>query len=234
MFERSAHLYDLLYLKGLGKDYAAEATSVAELLPPTTRTLLDVACGTGLHLEHLATRFECVGVDLDPGMLEVARARCPDVPLHRADMVDLDLGRTFDAVVCLFSSIGYVGTEERLRAAIGSMARHVAPGGMLLVEPWLTPDAWTVGHPHLLVVDEPDVKIVRASVSDLDDGCSVLEFHYLVVTAGGIEHLTEGHRLALFTWDQYRTAFEAAGLDTTVDETGGPMGRGLLSGRRPS
>ena len=41
-----------------------------------------------------------------------------------------DLGRTFDAVVCLFSSIGYVGTEERLRAAIGSMARHAAPGGM--------------------------------------------------------------------------------------------------------
>lgn len=231
MFDKTAQHYDLLYEKGLGKDYAAEAAMVAELVPGAT-TLLDVACGTGLHLQHLSKRFDCTGVDLDEGMLAVARARCPGMPLHAADMANFDLGQKFDAVVCLFSSIGYVRTEERLRSAVAAMARHLAPGGTLLVEPWITTDAWKPGHVHMITAEDGDVKACRASTSVAAvDGCSAIEFHYLIATPGGVEHLTETHTLGLFTWDQYRTAFEDAGLETTIDKTGGPMGRGLLTGR---
>jgi len=231
MYGASARVYDLLYEKGLGKDYAAEAELVASLLPPTTRTVLDVACGTGQHLRHLATRFDAMGVDLSPEMVEIARQRCPGVPVEVGDMTALDLGRSFDAVVCLFSSIGYVRTEERLRAAIASMARHLAPGGVLLVEPWLTPDAWDEGHLHALTVDEPDIKVCRMSVSRSEDGCSVLDLHHLVATAAGVEHVVETHVLGLFTLEQYAAAFEAAGLlDVAAQAEGGPMGRGLLTG----
>jgi ubiquinone/menaquinone biosynthesis C-methylase UbiE len=233
MFDASSHLYDLLYEKGLRKDYAAEVATIVDQLP-NARTLLDVACGTGLHLQHLTQHFDCVGTDLDAGMLEVARRRCPDVPLVQADMVDLDLGRSFDAIVCLFSSIGYVQTEERLHAAAASMARHLNRGGTVLVEPWLTPDVWTDGHIGMLTVDEPNVKICRINRSRLEHGCTVMDFHYLVVSADGVERFTEEHTLGLFTWEQYRAAFEAAGLETTIDRTGGPMGRGLIVGRRPS
>lgn len=234
MYAASAEWYDLLYEKGLGKDYAAEADQIASLLPQSTRSVLDVACGTGRHLEHLATRFECAGLDLSPEMVAIAAARCPDGSVSVGDMTSFDLGRTFDAVVCLFSSIGYVRTADRLHAAIGSMARHVAPNGVLLVEPWLTPDVWTVGHLNVLNVDEPDLKVCRMMVSGRDGSCSVMDAHYLVATADGIQHLTETHTMGLFTWDEYREAFEATGLDTTIDQTGGPMGRGLIVGRRPS
>jgi hypothetical protein len=78
------------------------------------------------------------------------------------------------------------------------------------------------------------VKICRINRSRLVDGCTVMDFHYLVVTADGVERFTEEHTLGLFTWEQYRAAFEAAGLETTIDGTGGPMGRGLIVGRRPS
>lgn len=235
MFDKSPHLYDLLYEKGLGKDYVAEVATIVDRLP-NARTLLDVACGTGRHLQHLARHFDCVGTDLDAGMLEVARRRCPDVPLVQADMVELDLGlrRTFDAVICLFSSIGYVATEERLRAAAASLARHLNPGGTLLVEPWLTPDVWIDGHIGMLTVDEPEVKVCRINRSRLEDGCTVMDFHYLVVSADGVERFSEEHRLGLFTWEQYRDAFEATGLEVEIDQTGGPMGRGLIVGRRPS
>lgn len=233
MFDKSPHLYDLLYEKGLGKDYPAEVATIVERLPEA-RTLLDVACGTGLHLQHLVEHFDCVGADLDEGMLAVARHRCPTVTLVQADMTELDLGQTFDAVICLFSSIGYVATEERLRATAAAMARHLNPGGTVLVEPWLTPDVWTDGHIGMLTVDEPHLKICRINRSRLEDGCTVLDFHYLVVSADGVERFTEEHRLGLFTWDQYREAFEAAGLDVSVQTEGGPMGRGLIVGRRPS
>ena len=217
---------------GLGKSYAAEANFVASLVPGA-RTLLDVACGTGKHLEHLQAGFECAGLELDEAMLAIARTRCPTLPLVQGDMVDFDLGRQFDAVVCLFSSIGYMQTEERLRRAVASMAAHVAPGGTLLVEPWLRPDTFTDGHLSTLAAESADLKVVRMARATREGGCSHFVFHYLVGSAAGVEHLVETHVMGLFTWDQYRGAFEAAGLATEIDETGGPMGRGLVTGVLP-
>ena len=227
MFDRSAELYDLVY--GF-KDYAGEATRIDELIRerrPAASSLLDVACGTGKHLAELRGRYpDVAGLDLDEGLLAVARERLPDVTFHHADMLSFDLGRRFDAITCLFSSIGYAGNEENLRAAIAAMAHQLEPGGVLIVEPWLEPQEWKPGHLHLLTVDEPDVKIARGTVAGLDGTTSIMDFHYLVVTADGIEHFTEHHEAALFTRAQYESAFAAAGLAVERDEEG-LIGRGL-------
>ena len=138
MFTKSAAFYDALYSF---KDYPGEAERLHALIqertPPASapRTLLDVACGTGHHLQYLRRWYTVEGVDLDAGLLDLARQRLPDVPLHQRDMADFDLGRRFDAVVCLFSAIGYVKTADRLRRAVACLAAHVAPGGVLVVEP---------------------------------------------------------------------------------------------------
>ena len=233
MFDKTARHYDLFYEKGLGKDYAAESAMVADLLPGAT-TLLDVACGTGLHLQHLSQRFDCAGVDLDEGMLAIARERCPDVPLHVGDMADFDLGRRFDAVVCLFSSIGYAATEARLHQTATNVARHLEPGGRALVETWLTPDQLRPGHIGMLHVDLDELKMARMTSMRAVDGISVIDMHYLIGTPEGVTYEVEEHRLGLFTWEQYREAFEAAGLETTVEIGAGPMGRGLVTAVRPA
>jgi len=226
VFSRSARLYDAIYASI--RDYPREAAALNRLIQehrPSARTLLDVACGTGAHLEHLSG-YEVEGLDLDPEMLAVARERLPDVPFHEGDMVAFDLGRRFDAVVCMFSSIGYVRTEERLRSAIGSMARHLKPGGVLVVEPWLTPEAWQDGHVGAVFVDEPELKIARINAAEREGNLSWFEFEYLVGTPDGVEHFTERHELGLFTVEEYLGAFGAAGLEAEHDPEG-PMGRGL-------
>jgi SAM-dependent methyltransferase len=220
-------LYDLEYSF---KDYAGEVAKLERIVAernPTARTLLDVACGTGRHLEHLRTRFECEGTDLDGGLLDVARLRVPGVPLQQADMRDFDLGRQFDVVTCLFSAIGFVGGLDGLAATARAFARHLNPGGVALVEPWLTPDVWMPNRPHLLTREEPDLVLARATVSGLrDERVSTMEMHYVVATPAGIEHFVEHHDLYLFTNDEMRRAFETAGLDVDYDADG-PMGRGL-------
>jgi SAM-dependent methyltransferase len=145
-------------------------------------------------------------------------------------MTSFDPSRSFDAVICLFSSIGYVGTEARLDAAVAAMARHLKPGGTLVLEPWFTPEKWIVGRPHLLIVDEPDLKIARASVPGREGDLAILEWEYLVATPEGISHLTERHEAALFTDAQYRQAFSRAGLSVELDEHG-LIGRGLYLGQ---
>ena len=131
MFDRTAHLYDLLYSF---KDYDAESATLVELIRSRhadATSLLDVACGTGRHLELLRASFpDVAGVDIEPGLLEVARTRLPGVPFTNADMRTFDLGRTFDAVTCLFSSIGYLADLDELSTAVRRMAAHLAPGGV--------------------------------------------------------------------------------------------------------
>ena len=229
VFSRSARLYDAVYASI--RDYPREAAELDRLIQerrPGARTLLDIACGTGAHLEHL-TGYEVEGLDLDPEMLGVARERLPNVPLHEGDMADFELRKRFDAVVCMFSSIGYVRTAERLRSAVSSMARHLEPGGVLVVEPWLSPEAWADRHVGAVFVDEPELKIARMNVGEREGNLSIFEFEYLVGTPNGLERFNERHELGLFTVEQYLEAFRAAGLEVDHDPEG-PMGRGLYIG----
>jgi SAM-dependent methyltransferase len=227
MFKRSADLYDPLY--ATFKDYPAEVERLRELIGDRA-TLLDVACGTGKHLELLREHYDVAGLDLDPGLLAIARERLPGVGLYEGDMTDFDLGRRFDVVTCLFSSIGYAATVERLNAAVAAMARHLEPDGLLIVEPWLLPDAWREGNVSMLVVDEPERKLVRTSRSLRRGAVSIVEFHYLITTAAAGEHFVERHELGLFSDEQYREAFAAAGLHVEYDAEG-LMGRGLYLAR---
>ena len=233
MFRASARFYDAIY--GF-KDYEGEAAEIDARIQracPGASTLLDVACGTGGHLRHLHGRYACEGIDLAEEQLAVATERLPDVAFHLADMTSFDLGRTFDAVICMFSSIGYAGTIDRVRAAVAAMGRHLRPGGVLIVEPWLEPDAWQDGHLSFLAVDEDDIKIARMARSETHGRLAVMAFEHLVLThEHGVEHFVERHELALFTVGEYLEAFAAAGLDAEHDPEG-PIGRGLYTAIRP-
>ena len=229
VFSRSARIYDAIYASI--RDYPREAAELDRLIQerrPGARTLLDVACGTGAHLEHL-TQYDAEGLDLDAEMLAIARERVPEVRFHQEDMVSFDLAKRFDAVVCMFSSIGYARTEERLRSAIASMARHLEPGGVLVVEPWLAPEDWQDRHVGAVFVDEPELKIARMNIAQREGDVSIVEFEYLVGTPDGLERFTELHELGLFNVEQYLEAFQAAGLVADHDPEG-PMGRGLYVG----
>jgi SAM-dependent methyltransferase len=113
-------------------------------------------------LEHLQATFEVEGVDLHPGMVAQAARRLEGVRVSVGDFRTLDLGRRFDVVTCLFSSIGYATTEADLHAVWRTLARHLVPGGIAIVEPWFLPEAIEVGRLGLRVIDEPTFKLVLA------------------------------------------------------------------------
>lgn len=193
---------------------------------PSARTLLDVACGTGKHLERLEAWYQVEGIDLDERLLAAARARLPSVRLHQADMRGFDLGRRFDAITCLFSAIGFALTIEDLTNTVAAMARHLEPLGVLIIEPWFAPDAWMAQRPMLLSVDQPELKIARMNINSRDGRLAIVDFHYLVGTLAGVGHFTERHEFGLFTDNEYRAAHNHAGLDADYHPYG-LTGRGL-------
>jgi SAM-dependent methyltransferase len=202
---------------------------VVERLRPGATSLLDVACGTGRHLGHFRRHLRCEGVDFSPDMIEIARARLSDVRITRGDMVDLDLGRRFDVVTCLFSSIGYVATIERLRRAIAAMGRHLTPGGVLIIEPWVLPEDWIDSGTN--IVDrhyDAGWTYVRVISSRRDATLSHLQIHYAVAHGGEIQIGDEHHVLGLFTKADYLDAADSAGLSPEWID-GGLIGRGLVA-----
>ncbi len=113
---------------------------IEELCPAPGR-MLDLGCGTGRHLEHFARLgWEVAGVDLSEPMLERAAAKLSDLPpgrcqLYRADLLDLDFlpAGSFDAVICMFSTLGMIATAELRQRAVCQAVRCLAPDGKLVL-----------------------------------------------------------------------------------------------------
>jgi hypothetical protein len=108
------------------------------------------------------------------------------------------------------------------------MAGHLADPGLLVVEGWVEPDAWVAPRASAQAETADDVVAARVVVSGREGDVSLLEMHYVVATVDGIEHAREIHRMGLFTAEQYRDAFVAAGLD--YERVDGLTGRGVHLG----
>ncbi|PRY01746.1 class I SAM-dependent methyltransferase [Allonocardiopsis opalescens] len=233
--EQLSRVYEFIY-RGRGKDWAAEADEVARLVreryagAAPARSLLDVACGTGAHLEVFGTLFDRVeGLEMAKPMRELARRRLPGTAVHEGDMRDFELGRRFAVVTCMFCSIAYVGALAEMRRAVAAMVRHLEPGGVLVIEPWWFPENFLDGYVACDTAREDDLTVVRMSHSVRREGATHMEVRFLVGRPEGIESFTEFEVLSLFTRDEYLAAFADAGCPAEF-LPGRLSGRGLFVG----
>jgi SAM-dependent methyltransferase len=233
MYGNSAVFYDAVW--GSRIDFAAGAEQIRSLASEHKisdgSTLLDVACGTGAYLVHLRDHFAVEGLDISPQMVSLAREKLPDVQVHQADMVNFDLGKRFDVIICLGSSIGYTKTINRLEQTAKTFAQHLRPGGVFIVEPWFGPDVWEDGRVTADLLDKPNLKIARILVSGLSDRGSTLDIYHLIASGTSIDQFTEHHELGLFTHEQYVSAFQNEGFTVEHDPIG-LNGRGLYFGTK--
>ena len=241
-----AHVQDAYEALYTGKSYQLEIGLVDILLdrrltppepgePPAVRRVLEVGCGPGLRLAVLQQwrgKYLPEGLDRDPEMLALARRRVHGVPLHRGDVRDFALTRRYDAVLCLFGMIGYMATAKDLARAIRQMGKHLVPGGVLLLEPWLSPEAAQDGHLKADSVRRGSLVVERMNYTHVVENRTVLTIHYLIGDEQGVRHVEDTRTLTLFTDAQYRAAFKRAGLGAVELEAYGPQGRGLYVAQR--
>jgi ubiquinone/menaquinone biosynthesis C-methylase UbiE len=231
LYDRTADLYDTIYSF---KNYQKEVATIHQLIQQHKRSpgndLLDVACGTGGHITYLKNDYSVEGLDISQQMLELARKKHPDVVFHHGDMVKFKLNKRYDVITCLFSAIGHLKTKKKLDLAVQNMALHAKTGGLVIIEPWITPEQYTVGRLNANFVDQPKLKIARIGISKARGGLSIQNFHHLVGSPDRVEHFVERLVMGLFTHDDYLGAFRQAKLETIYDPEG-LMGRGLYIGR---
>lgn len=234
MYTQSAEYYDLIY--GEFKDYPREVQQVAEMIRthnPGTRAILDMACGTGNHakLLHQYFGFAVDGVDLDPNMVRIAARKHPGGHFRCADMSDDPGEGRYDAVLCLFSSIGYLKTLARVTAALDCFSSHLRPGGITIVEPWFTPETAQPLYFDMQTVSKSDLKICRMGYTVSRKRMSRVKFQYLINSREGIRHKSEIHELGLFTIEELKHCFQEAGFAILYDPQGF-NNRGIYIGKR--
>lgn len=94
------------------------------------RDVLECGCGTGLILERIATfARRAAGIDLSPGMLDLARGRGLDV--REGSVTSLPFKDASFDVTCSFKVLAHVPDIGR---ALAEMARVTRPGGVILAE----------------------------------------------------------------------------------------------------
>jgi len=193
------------------------------------RGLLDVACGTGTHVKFFRKSFNVTGIDISKEMLALAGKKHPDVDFRECDMTNFDLGRRFGSIICLYGSIAFVKTKDRLKAAISCFSNHMDKGAVLVLVPWSNKEDFK----EIIVADKEKkgngVKAVRLEHVKLYKKDFVkIEYHYLVGMNKKISYYRGHHPvIGLFSKTDYRDAIRGAGLEVAEEYRGNDVQMGM-------
>ena len=213
--------------------------------------ILELAVGSGrLAVPLVLAGHPVTGVDLDPAMLDRARSRAraagvsdatdPRLELIEHDLVDVKLAAagTFGLAFIALNSLLVLPTRTSQRAALRTLADHLAPGGLAVVDVWI-PDADDLGRfdgrvslewPRL---DPETGSIVTKAASAQHDAASATVTLTTIFEAGGqgapATRWIRRDKLRLVSADELRGYAEDAGLTVELmagDYGLGPMGPG--------
>jgi ubiquinone/menaquinone biosynthesis C-methylase UbiE len=213
-FRIYARYYDQIYLKI--KDYEKEAEAVEGAIrqfeKKRSKNLLDVGCGTGEHLKHLSSKFECTGIDINKCMINVAKRKVPNAKFRVADMMKFSLKEKFDVVTCLFGAIGYVETFNNMVKALGNFHEHLSEKGLVIVEPWIFGKDFKEGYVTINTYENEKVKFARMATSRMLGSKWIIFMHYLIAEKGEIKYFKELHKMLAVEYEDYIKAFDLSGF----------------------
>ena len=222
LYSELSRYYDLIYHN---KDYEGESERLLEIIEKEKKSngkkLLDIGCGTGGHLKYLSDHFYCSGLDLNEGILSVAREKLDGVDLVQGDMCDFKLNRKFDVIISIFGTMGYCRTKENLEKAIENISIHLVPGGLFLMEPWFDKESFVDGLPFMQTYNGEDLKIARVSSSRKMGDLSRIDMHYLIAERGSdVEYFSDVHELGLFGIEDTKEILEKNSFTVRFDRDG--------------
>jgi len=176
---RHAELYDLFYSD---KEYKKEAAFIHQCLQQyglkPIKKVLELACGTGSHALAIEKYgYHIIATDNSEDMLKCAQKKAKQssslIDFRAQDMRGLEIPeRPFDAVICLFDSIGYVITNDALTEVFQGVYQHLRKGGLFIFEFWhaapmirsfdpLRVRRWIMPKGEIIRISETSLDIVR-------------------------------------------------------------------------
>ena len=231
IYRELAKFYDRIYY---WKDYKNESHKIHNLIKKYKRSqgneMLDVACGTGNHMLYLKKYCKITGIDLNREMLAFARKKLPKTKFIRGDMRKFHAHKKFDVIVYLFSAIAHMLTISDLQKAIKNFYAYLKTSGIVIIEPFISPDKYRKNYLHTIFVNEPDLKMTRMSISKKRGNLFIFDFHFLIMTNKGVKYMNEIDSVKMFKAKEYLSSMRIAGLKSEFLKDGLMRDRGIYIG----
>lgn len=118
------------------------------------RSILDIACGTGIHLREFARRgYDVMGLDKSKEMVDfvIQKSESEGLKINcaQSSMKEFKLGRQFECVICMLDSFRYLLTDEDILSHLKSVAYVLEPGGLYILDLWMPKGVPPKGVPPL-------------------------------------------------------------------------------------
>lgn len=182
------------------------------------RTILDVACGTGIPSVMLARRgYRVIGVDRSAEMLAVLRSKIDALPISviQAEITDFRLDEPADAAISLYDSINYLLSEEDLVRCFSCVRRAVKEDGLFTFDMNTVYSLSTFWGTRVSERQVGPIRSVWQNVYDEATRVSTLHITFWEDAGDGTEPVEyeEVHRERAYTLDEVRRSLGAAGFD---------------------
>ena len=222
-YARFARYYDLIYHDLVDYDGDVDfLEAVYRRYRRSPKTILDLGCGTGNHDLPLARRgYAVTGMDRSAGMLALARKKSFKVRGNRprfvrGDMRRFDLGRTFDAAICMFGAIGYLLTPRELTRCFRSVRAHLTPEGLFIFEFWQGSASKPAPHQSWIHLVRPGLEILRLdeSLFNPKTGRLPIDLHFFVFRGHQLkDRFDEHHVIQTHSVGEMRDLLRRGGFD---------------------
>ncbi|MBS3947736.1 MAG: class I SAM-dependent methyltransferase [Dethiobacter sp.] len=184
--------------------------SIKNIISVPTPTMLHLGCGAGGHDFHFKKHFKVTGVDVSPGMLDMAKKTNTDVTYVLGDMRTINLNEKFDAVV-IPDSIAYMTTLDDLKRTLKNANSHLKTGGVLLVVAHVKEEFKENNFAYTGVKEDIHITVFENNhiVSDSTYEATMI---YLIRQGTETSIYHETHTLGLFPYEQWLSIFKECQL----------------------
>jgi SAM-dependent methyltransferase len=216
LYNDLAHLWPVI---SPPEEYQGEAAYWREALRarlgPGRHRILELGVGGGHLLSHLTADFQATAVDLSEKMLALSQGLNPGVDHHLGDMRTIRLGSTFGAVL-VQDAIGYMLSENDLRAVFATARAHLKPNGVFIVGPdWFSHTFPGASVQHWIHrKDELELTFIEYRY-DPDPSDTTVEslFFFILRNGGEIRVEQDRHLTGLFPLDTWLKLLDQTGFE---------------------
>ncbi|MFB0563293.1 MAG: class I SAM-dependent methyltransferase [Candidatus Lokiarchaeia archaeon] len=132
-YAKFAEVYDLFVRADFHKEYYRFIIRILNKLKFKPESVLDLACGTGkLAKLFLDNGYMVEGLDISESMLSIARKR--GLTVYQGNMVDFELGKKYDLILCVYDSLNYILKQSELLRCFKSVNRHLNEKGKFIFD----------------------------------------------------------------------------------------------------
>lgn len=214
LYNELAKYYDSFNFSDYKKQAEFVVNIIKEYMPDDRNVkILDLACGTGEHIKILKKNFQISGLDLNEGMIKVAKEKNPNIDIVRGDLNNLHITKNkYNIIYCFSSSIQYVLDPNNLVNVFKSIRQGLKDKGVFILDLAYCQEKWQEGYVGIKTVVKDNFQIAEIFKSKSVDNISYYNPIYLINENGENKFYIDDHKIYLYSINYVRSILKNSGF----------------------